>query len=74
MDCFVCVILSTSNGSLFDTNSNVLSSFMISQFLAAHAPRVQRAWNLMLNISTAWAKVRPFVWEKRLFYAEAKFS
>ena len=33
--------------SLFDTNTNVLTGLMISLFLAAPAPRVWRAWDLM---------------------------
>ena len=32
--------------SLLDTNTSTLTSFMISLFLAAPAPRVQRVWNL----------------------------
>ena len=30
-----------------DTNTNVLTGLMISLYLAASAPKVQRAWNLM---------------------------
>ena len=72
MDCFDCVILSTSN--VVYLIPILMFSLMFSQFLEAHAPRVQRAWNLMLNISTEWAKVLPFVWEEGLFYTEVKFS
>ena len=38
--------------SLFNTNTNVLTGFMISLFLAAPVPKVRRAWNLM------WTSVR----------------
>ena len=44
MDWFHCTSKSTDNLAQFD--ASVLTSFMISLFLAASAPRVQRAWNL----------------------------
>ena len=34
--------------SLFDSNTNFLTGFMISLFLAATAQRVRRAWDLMI--------------------------
>ena len=45
-DCFDCIFYIHKQFSLFDTNTNVLTGFMISVFLAATAPRVRSAWNL----------------------------
>ena len=61
--------------SLLDRN--VLAGFMISLFLAAHAPRGSSKNTNSIkpngNISMKWPKALPFVWEKVLFKQKLKF-
>ena len=60
--------------SLLDRN--VLAGFMISLFLAVHAPRgSSKSTNSIKpngNISMEWPKALPFVWEKVLFKQKLK--
>ena len=59
--------------SQFD--SNALTGFMISLFLAAPAPRRPRTWNLMgISVRGGFFLVLSFVWEKAFFHTEVTFS
>ena len=61
--------------SLLDRN--VLAGFMISLFLAAHAPRGSSKNTNSIkpngNISMKWPKALPFVWERVLFKQKLNF-
>ena len=78
MDCVDCIFYGLfycrlyERFSLFDTN--VLTGFMISLFLAAPAPRVRRARKLMGTSLQHGLRSFSLVLEKVLFYTEVKFS
>ena len=59
--------------SLFDTNTYALTVFMISLFLAAPAPRVQRTWNL-IETSVRNGLMFFILFGKKLFYTEVQFA
>ena len=78
MDCVDCMFYGLfycrlyERFSLFDTN--VLTGFMISLFLAAPAPRVRTARKLMGTSLQHGLRFFSLVLEKVLFYTEVKFS
>ena len=47
MDCLGCIFISTENLAYLIKNTNIVTGFMVSLFLAAPAPRVRRALDLM---------------------------
>ena len=71
---WLCIVLiaylypRTIQPNLFDTNTNVLTVFMTS--LLQHLCESTKSMKPNGNISTEWAKVLFFVWEKLLFYRE----
>ena len=69
MDCFDCTFISTNDlASLFDTNTNVLTVFMMPLLHHLLCSKSTKSMKANRNISTEWAKVLSFVWEKVLCY------
>ena len=69
VDCFGCIFISTEDLAYFNQFSQWLHDFSISCSTCSKSTNSMKPNG---NISTQWAKVLYFVWQKVLFHIEIK--